>query len=148
MKPAKVKNEGVVKDKVTKLLDAHKWFWFKPPANGYGRSGIADILAVRGGVFIAIETKQTAKQEPSPMQRGFLNSVRAEGCFGFTVHQDNLKALEHWLNAFNVAVAHSSEGKEVPPEVGAIMLNCIAELMRDGKPVTLAALDTEEMTKQ
>ena len=127
---APIKNEKGVKVQVKKLLDLHNWFWFMPPSNAFGRSGISDIIALRGGVFLAIETKFNNKT-PTAMQIAFLNSVRAEGGFGFTVHEGNLRQLEHWLNAFNIASSMAAQGKDVPPEIGSIMLNSLHSLMLD-----------------
>ena len=87
-----MKNEKDVKAKVKKLLDQYKWFWFMPPANAYGRSGIADILALKAGVFLAIETK-FGSNKPTALQIGFLNSITAESGYGFVVNDQNLHLI-------------------------------------------------------
>ena len=55
-----MKNEGDVKKLVKKVmheyLEAGLWY-FMPPANGYGRSGIPDFVGCFKGHFFAIETK-------------------------------------------------------------------------------------------
>lgn len=55
-----MKNEGDVKKAVKKILhdylEAGLWY-FMPPANGYGRSGIPDFVGCVKGKFFAIETK-------------------------------------------------------------------------------------------
>src|SRR5512139_3635363 len=96
-------NEADVKRQVKKLLDKHKWFWWMPPANGFGRTGISDFNALRGGVFLAVETK-FGKNKPTHMQMGFMESVQAESGMAFVVNEQNLDAFAAWLDHFDNAV--------------------------------------------
>ena len=53
-----MKNEGDVKKIVKDVLKAADLcWWFMPPANGYGRSGIPDFIGCVNGFMFAIETK-------------------------------------------------------------------------------------------
>lgn len=122
-----MKNEKDVKKGVKAILDKHGWFWFMPPANGYGKSGISDIIAMRHGTFMAIETK-FGTNKPTPMQIGFLNSVRQEDGFAFVISDRNIDWFGAFMESFDAAVVEQSHGREVPPEHGARMLNAIAEL--------------------
>jgi hypothetical protein len=64
-----MKNEADVKKIVKDVLkDADLCWWFMPPANGYGRSGIPDFVGCVNGCMFAVETKYgkgttTANQE-------------------------------------------------------------------------------------
>lgn len=64
-----MKNEGDVKKRVKDVLKATpNCWWFMPPANGFGRSGIPDFVGNLNGMFFAVETKYgkgvtTANQE-------------------------------------------------------------------------------------
>lgn len=119
--------EADVKKAVKKLLDKHDWFWWMPASNGYGRSGTSDILALRNGVFLAIETKFD-KRKPTAMQIGFLNSIRQEDGFAFVVNEHRLDSLAAWLSAFDRSVEATANRKEVAPEDGAMMINAIREM--------------------
>lgn len=117
-------NEADVKRRVKKLLDQHKWFWWMPPANGFGRTGISDFNALRGGVFIAVETK-FGKNKPTPMQVGFLESIQSESGIAFIVNEQNLGAFETWLAHFDNAVKAQAEQRDVDPVDGAAMLDAM-----------------------
>lgn len=120
-------NEADVKRRVKKLLDQHKWFWWMPPANGFGRTGISDFNALRGGVFIAVETK-FGKNKPTPMQVGFLESIQSESGIAFIVNDQNIFAFELWLSHFDNAVKAQAEQRDVDPADGAAMLDAMRAL--------------------
>ena len=119
--------EKDVKREVKNLLDKHKWFWWMPPANAYGRSGISDFHALRGGIFMVIETK-LAPNVPTAQQYGFIDSIETEGAFAFVVNQHNVKWFAVWLQAFDASIASQVAGQEIKPEDGAAMLDAINEL--------------------
>ncbi len=122
--------EKDVKKAVKKILDDHKWFWWMPPANGFGRVGVADFNGLRDGVFIAVETK-FGNRKPTPHQVGFLSSVAAENGFAFVVRDTTLDHFKAWMEAFDRSVVAQSHGKEVAPEDGSIMLNAMKVLTED-----------------
>jgi len=128
-KRARERLERPVKDDVKAALDEFGWYWFMPPANMYGKSGISDILAIKAGVFLAIETKN--KTGVTENQRGFLNSIRAEKGFGFVVNRPRVEHFKAFLGSFDRSVKAKMAGKEVAPEDGAMMLNAIKELTEE-----------------
>lgn len=119
--------EADVKAAVKKLLTKHNYFWWMPPANGFGRTGISDFNALRDGVFIAVETK-FGKNKPTPMQIGFLESVQAESGMSFVVNEQNIGAFQTWLAHFDNAVTAQAEERDVDPADGAAMLDAMREL--------------------
>lgn len=125
-----MRNEKDVKKEVKKLLDKHGWFWWMPPANGFGKVGVADFNALRGGVFLAIETK-FGTNKPTVHQVAFLSSVIAEDGFGFVVNEKRLDWLANWMDAFDRSAKGVSEGKQPTPEDGAIMLDAIREMTHE-----------------
>ena len=127
--PRKKHLESDTKAEVKKLLDEHGWFWFSPPAGAFGVSGIADILAVKTGMFMAIETKRgTKKPEPTTLQVGFLNSIRAEDHFALVVNDARLAVFQAFLEALDRSTAAVSAKQPIAPEDGAMMLNTIREM--------------------
>lgn len=123
----KIASEKDVKREVKKLLDAHEWFWFMPSANGYGKAGISDFLAIRGGVFLALETK-FGGNKPTALQIGFLNSVQAEKGFAFAVSEKNLDWLKAFLTHFDNAAEAVASQQQVDEADGGEMLNAIKML--------------------
>ena len=121
------RNEKDVRRKVQALLDRFGWFWWSIPATGYGQNGISDMHAIWKGVFMAIETK-FGTRKPTPLQVGFLNSIRAERGYAFVVSDRNLDWFEAFLESFAVAAEATSRNEMPPQEHGARLLNAIAEL--------------------
>lgn len=120
-------SEKDVKASVKKLLDKHKYFWWMPPANGFGKVGVSDFNALRGGVFVAVETK-FGNNKPTVQQKAYLQSVIAEDGFGFVVSEKNIHWFELWLDAFDKAAEATSRKEKVSSEIGAAMLDAIREL--------------------
>ena len=128
-----ITSEKHVKAQVKKLLDKHGWFWWMPPANGFGKGGISDFNAIKNGVVLAIETK-FGTNKPTPLQIGFCRSIQSEKGFAFCVNERNLTWLDAWLQSFSNATAgvaaYAGPDKEqgVDPADGATLLNALAVL--------------------
>ena len=92
--------EGVVKDKVKKILDnAGVWYFF-PAANGYGRSAIPDIICCVRGRFLAIECKAD-NLKPTALQERELGRIIANGGTGIYINAENVDQLENILRGIN-----------------------------------------------
>src|SRR5208282_2054901 len=124
--------EADVKDDVKDALDAHGWFWWVAAASKFSKSGIADIMAVRHGMFIAIETKppEPVKPEPTPNQIAFLQDIKRMNHFAFVVNRSRFEYFVAFLDALERAqAAPVVKGvKMVKPEDGAMMINAIREM--------------------
>jgi Holliday junction resolvase hjc len=127
MKKPQTKNESHVKAATKKLLDKHGWFWWMPPASQYGRSGLSDIMAVKTGMFMAIETK-FGSNNPTPLQLGYLESIRAHDHFAFVVRETSLDALGRFLDYLDQSIAIAARGSVPSPEVGGPMLEALREM--------------------
>ena len=88
--------EGEIKDQVRKVLDEMGAYYFFPAANGYGRTGIPDVIACVGGHFVGIECKAGSKQPTALQQRELDNIEEAEGT-GILVNADNIDILKDIL---------------------------------------------------
>jgi Holliday junction resolvase len=88
--------EGEIKDQVRKVLDEMGAYYFFPAANGYGRTGIPDVIACVGGHFVGIECKAGSKQPTALQQRELDNIEKAEGT-GLIVNADNISNLKNIL---------------------------------------------------
>ena len=85
--------EAKVKASVRKLLDVLKIYHFMPPANGFGRAGIPDIVGCMDGHFIAIECK-AGKGQTTPLQDRELNAILNAGGTVFIAREHNLDDLK------------------------------------------------------
>jgi Holliday junction resolvase len=88
--------EGEIKDQVRKVLDEMGAYYFFPAANGYGRTGIPDVIACVGGHFVGIECKAGSKQPTALQQRELDNIEETEGT-GLIVNADNISNLKNIL---------------------------------------------------
>jgi hypothetical protein len=60
--------EGKVKRKVVEVLKKHEVWYFFPANNGFGKSGIPDIIAIVDGHFVGVEVK-SATGRPTELQK-------------------------------------------------------------------------------
>lgn len=119
--------EKDVKKQVKDILNKHDWFWWMPQNMGMGVSGVSDLCALKNGVFMAIETK-FGKNEVTPLQRGFLESVKANQSFAFIVNESNVEWLKVFVEAFDRATIAQIKKRTPETEDGAAMLNAIRAL--------------------
>jgi hypothetical protein len=119
--------EADVKAEVKKLLTQHGWFYWCPPMNGYGASGVSDFNCLRDGVFLALEAK-FGTNKPSAMQNRYLIDVHKQGGMSFVVSDRNLDWFAAWLAAFDRAAQAVQQGGDPAPEDGALMVNAIAAM--------------------
>lgn len=124
---SRVKNENGVKKIVKELLDAHGWFHFAPGAGGYSAQGISDRLALKNGVFLAVEVK-FLRNKPKPLQKAFAAQVMTNDGFAFCVNESNIDHFAWWLESFEIATQYQRHSLEVPAEHGSRLLNAISAL--------------------
>lgn len=80
--------EKKVKDKVKAVLESEGVYYFMPPANGYGRSGVPDIIACVNGFFLAIETKANGNK-PTALQIREIETIRRSNGVAVVVDETN-----------------------------------------------------------
>lgn len=90
--------EGKVKAAVKKVLDEYGVYYFSPPANGYGRVGIPDIICCVNGYFVAIECK-AGKGKTTTLQDRELAGIVEAGGVALVVNEDGVDALHHLITS-------------------------------------------------
>ena len=86
--------EGIVKDKVKKVLKRCGVYYHMPVVNGLGKPTL-DFVGCADGGFFAIETKAPGKK-PTPRQELTIAEMRAAGGKVFVIDGDTTE-LEAWL---------------------------------------------------
>lgn len=92
--------EGKVKAKVVKLLKQYNVYYFFPPANGYGRSGIPDIVCCVNGKFVAIECK-AGDNKPTELQNLEITKIRNAKGVAAVINENNIDLVEQILKEQN-----------------------------------------------
>lgn len=119
--------EKDVKTHIKRLLDFHGWFHWMPAANGFGAQGVADHLALKSGVFLAIEAK-FGSNRPTPVQKAWAAQVLANDAYAFCVNERNIDHLAYFLESFEVSTQCHMHGQPIPDEHGSRLLNAISAL--------------------
>jgi Holliday junction resolvase len=88
--------ERRVKSACVAVLEKHGAYYFFAPANGYGRSGIPDIVACHKGKFLAIECKAGYNKTTALQEREIANIHKAGGA-AMVVREDTIDVLELWF---------------------------------------------------
>lgn len=70
--------EGYEKDAIKKYLDSIGAWYFCPYMAGFGKSGVADIIACIKARFVSIEVKREGKK-PTPIQERRMDEIRRAG---------------------------------------------------------------------
>lgn len=88
--------EAKVKKAVRALLDELGIYHFMPPANGFGRAGIPDIIMCGNGKFGAIECK-AGRGKTTALQERELDRIEHAQGFAYVAREDNLNDLKEKL---------------------------------------------------
>jgi len=88
--------ESKVKKRVREVLDKLGIYHFMPPANGFGRAGIPDIIACMDGHFIAIECK-AGSGKTTALQDRELDRIHNAGGTTYIARESNIDELQQLL---------------------------------------------------
>jgi Holliday junction resolvase len=88
--------ESKVKKRVREMLDKLGIYHFMPPANGFGRAGIPDIIACMDGHFIAIECK-AGSGKTTALQDLELSRIHNAGGTTYIARESNIDELQQLL---------------------------------------------------
>lgn len=86
--------EKVLVSKLTKYLRDDGWLCWKNHGSIYFSAGTPDIMAMKDGIFIAIELK-VPKKKPTPVQLAWIADINDHGHYAFWA--DNLPAIKYLL---------------------------------------------------
>jgi hypothetical protein len=90
--------ESKVKKKLTDMLKKHAVWYFFPPNNGLGKSGVPDLIGCVNGVFFGVECKADAKKLATPLQIACGKAIRAAGGYWFLVYDnDSIAQVEEFI---------------------------------------------------
>jgi len=84
--------EGKVKKQVKKVLDDVGAYHFSPMMDGYGRSGVPDIIACYKGKFIGIECK-AGDNKPTLLQLRNIEDIKRNQGLAIVVNEGNIESL-------------------------------------------------------
>ena len=84
--------ESKVKKQVKKILDDLGAYHFSPMMDGYGRSGVPDIIACYKGRFLAIECK-AGDNKPTLLQLRNIEDIKRNGGLAIVVNEGNIESL-------------------------------------------------------
>ena len=88
--------ESKVKAQLRKKLDALGIYHFMPPANGFGRAGIPDVIGCYNGQFVAFECK-AGKGKTTALQEREIGRIQAAKGWAFVISELNVDHVEELL---------------------------------------------------
>jgi Holliday junction resolvase len=88
--------ESKVKAQLRKKLDALGIYHFMPPANGFGRAGIPDIIGCYNGQFVAFECK-AGKGKTTALQEREIGRIQSAKGWAFVISELNVDHVEELL---------------------------------------------------
>jgi Holliday junction resolvase len=84
--------ESKVKKQVKKILDDLGAYHFSPMMDGYGRSGVPDIIACYKGKFIGIECK-SGNNKPTLLQLRNIEDIKRNQGLAIVINEGNIESL-------------------------------------------------------
>jgi Holliday junction resolvase len=88
--------ESKVKAQLRKKLDALGIYHFMPPANGFGRAGIPDVIGCYNGQFVAFECK-AGKGKTTALQEREIARIQSAKGWAFVISELNVDHVEELL---------------------------------------------------
>ena len=79
-----------------------------PPANGYGRAGVPDVIACVNGKFLAIECKANGNK-PTALQVREIEAIRAANGVAVVVDETNWEMVRDLVRRLKVGTVMESE---------------------------------------
>ena len=99
--------EKAVKAKVKAVLDSEGVYYFMPPANGFGRSGVPDIVACVNGLFVGIECKANGNK-PTALQIREIEAIRRSNGVAVVVDETNWDMVRDMVRRLKLTIISSA----------------------------------------
>jgi hypothetical protein len=97
--------EGLVKDKITKVLKEYGVYYFMPIGGMYSKVGVPDFIGCLNGRFVGIEAK-AGKGTTTALQDRELRLIKEAGGVSLVVNENNIdelkQVLEEMRNEFHI----------------------------------------------
>ena len=126
--------EWKVKKAVRLLLDRLGVYHFMPPANGFGRAGIPDIIGCMDGRFIAIECK-AGKGQLTELQKRELEKIMHADGLTFVAREDNLEEIKAKLQEQMTPTRKHLVIKRIPAPPGTVYKSASEIIAEEGLDV-------------
>ncbi len=96
--------EGKIKRKVSELLKRYNVWYFYHANNGFGKSGIPDVIACVDGHLLGIEVKSNKNSKPSELQKICGAEIQEAGGIWLVVYdEETLAELETIIRKLDVS---------------------------------------------
>jgi Holliday junction resolvase len=95
--------EKAVKAKVKTILESEGVYYFMPPANGFGRSGVPDIVACVNGLFFGIECKANGNK-PTALQIREIEAIRRNNGVAVVVDETNWDMVRDMVRRLKLTI--------------------------------------------
>lgn len=95
--------EKAVKAKVKAVLESEGVYYFMPPANGFGRSGVPDIVACVNGLFFGIECKANGNK-PTALQIREIEAIRRSNGVAVVVDETNWDMVRELVRKLKLTI--------------------------------------------
>ena len=99
--------EKAIKAKVKAVLESEGVYFFMPPANGFGRSGVPDIVACVNGLFLAIECK-AGGNKPTALQIREIEAIRRNDGVAVVVDETNWDMVRDMVRRLKLTIISSA----------------------------------------
>jgi Holliday junction resolvase len=99
--------EKAVKAKVKAVLESEGVYYFMPPANGFGRSGVPDIVACVNGLFFGIECKANGNK-PTALQIREIEAIRRSNGVAVVVDETNWDMVRDMVRRLKATIISSA----------------------------------------
>lgn len=124
-----ISNEKGVKRLIGQALTEHGWKHWPITQTAYGVSGLSDRIAIKRGVFLAVEAKFKYGR-PTEAQKYFLRTVREQDCLAVVVSEKTIDVFRNFLDAFDLATEAQMRNEDADEKTKTCLTQSMALLIK------------------